>query len=74
MIRIVTAFSRIDSLNVKALKLLGHFDQSILAKAFADDLVPQDPTDEPAETLVARIREARATAPKGKRRRLATTG
>lgn len=70
--RIETAFAKIDRLAAeaaKALKLLGHLDQRILAKAFAGDLVPQDPTDEPAETLLARIRDARATAPKGKRGR-----
>lgn len=75
--RIETAFAKIERLKAeaaKALKLLGHLDQRILAKAFAGDLVPQDPSDEPAETLLARIREVRASAPKGKRRRKATTG
>jgi type I restriction enzyme, S subunit len=70
--RIETAFAKIDRLAAeaaKALKLLGHLDQRILAKAFAGDLVPQDPTDEPAETLLARIREARAAAPKAGRKR-----
>lgn len=70
--RIETAFAKIDRLKAeaaKALKLLGHLDQRILAKAFAGDLVPQDPTDEPAETLLARIREARATARKLRRGR-----
>lgn len=70
--RIETAFAKIDRLAAeaaKALKLLGHLDQRILAKAFAGDLVPQDPTDEPAETLLARIREARAAAPKSRRGR-----
>lgn len=70
--RIETAFAKIDRLAAeaaKALKLLGHLDQRILAKAFAGDLVPQDPTDEPAETLLARIRETRAAAPKGRRGR-----
>jgi hypothetical protein len=48
-------------------------DQRILAKAFAGELVLQDPTDEPATHLLARIREARATAPKrGRRKRVAT--
>lgn len=68
--KIETAFAKIDRLAAeaaKALRLLGHLDQRILAKAFAGDLVPQDPTDEPAEALLARIREARAAAPKGKR-------
>jgi len=32
--------------------------QSILAKAFRGELVPQDPNDEPAEKLLARIRAA----------------
>ena len=31
--------------------------QSILKKAFTRELVPQDPNDEPAEALLARIRE-----------------
>lgn len=70
--RIETAFAKIDRLAAeaaKALKLLGHLESRILAKAFAGDLVPQDPTDEPAETLLARIREARAAAPKSRRGR-----
>ena len=72
--RIETAFAKIDRLKAeaaKALKLLGHLDQRILAKAFAGDLVPQDPTDEPAETLLARIRDTRAVAPKARRGRKA---
>lgn len=72
--RIETAFAKIDRLAAeaaKALKLLGHLDQRILAKAFAGDLVPQDPTDEPAETLLARIREARSAQPKPRRGRRA---
>lgn len=44
--------------------------QSILKDAFAGRLVPQDPTDEPAAALLARIRESRAAAP-GKTRRKA---
>jgi type I restriction enzyme S subunit len=70
--RIETAFEKIDRLAAeaaKALKLVGHLDQRILAKAFAGELVPQDPSDEPAEILLARIREAREAAPKAKRKR-----
>ena len=37
-------------------------DQSILAKAFRGQLVPQDPTDEPASLLLDRIRTERETA------------
>ena len=42
-------------------------DQSILAKAFRGELVPQDPSDEPASVLLERIRAQRtqqAKAPK----------
>ncbi|SOC05747.1 type I restriction enzyme S subunit [Rhodobacter sp. JA431] len=70
--RIETAFAKIDRLAAeaeKALKLTDRLDQRILAKAFAGELVPQDPTDEPAAELLARIRETRATAPKPKRGR-----
>lgn len=49
--------------------------QSILKKAFEGKLVPQDPTDEPAETLLGRIKEEKARqeaaeerARKGKRK------
>ncbi|WP_127142348.1 restriction endonuclease subunit S [Pelagibacterium montanilacus] len=44
--------------------------QSILKDAFAGRLVPQDPTDEPAAALLARIKETRAAAPGGTRRRI----
>ena len=36
--------------------------QSILAKAFKGELVPQDPSDEPADKLLARIKAARLEA------------
>jgi type I restriction enzyme S subunit len=38
---------------------LDQLDQSILAKAFRGELVPQDSDDEPASSLLARIREQR---------------
>lgn len=68
--RIDTAFAKIDRLAAeaeKALKLADRLDESILAKAFAGELVPQDPSDEPASVLLDRIREARANAPKPRR-------
>jgi restriction endonuclease S subunit len=46
-----TAKQRVDNLT-----------QSILAKAFKGELVPQDPNDEPAEQLLSRIKTARAEA------------
>ncbi len=36
--------------------------QSVLAKAFRGELVPQDPEDEPADRLLARVRVARSEA------------
>lgn len=53
---------------------LSTLDQSILAKAFRGELVPQDPTDEPASALLDRIRARRAaegSAPKRGRRKTA---
>ncbi|MBD1825951.1 restriction endonuclease subunit S [Microcoleus vaginatus GB1-A2] len=38
---------------------LDQFNQSILAKAFRGELVPQDPNDEPASVLLERIRAER---------------
>jgi type I restriction enzyme S subunit len=49
-------------------KLLDRLDQSILAKAFRGQLVPQDPNDEPASVLLDRIRAERAKANPPERR------
>lgn len=54
-----------------AAERLATLDQSILAKAFRGELVPQDPNDEPASVLLERIRRERAaagTSPKRGRR------
>jgi len=62
--RVKAAQARIDRLT-----------QSILAKAFRGELVPQDPNDEPASVLLERIKAQRAAVPKAKRgRRAATLG
>lgn len=42
------------------LKRAGRLRQSILKRAFAGRLVPQDPNDEPAAKLLERIRESRS--------------
>jgi type I restriction enzyme S subunit len=58
------ALSWIDRLASEATstrRLLDHLDQSVLAKAFRGELVPQDPNDEPASLLLERIRADRAT-------------
>lgn len=44
--------------------------QSILKKAFSGQLVPQNPDDEPATILLARIKADRAKVPKAKKRRV----
>ncbi|MCA9073253.1 MAG: restriction endonuclease subunit S, partial [Planctomycetaceae bacterium] len=41
---------------------LDQLDQSILAKAFRGELVPQDPQEEPAAVLLERIRQQREAA------------
>ena len=47
---------------------LTQLDQSILAKAFRGELVLQDPRDEPASELLARIGAERAKQPKKRAR------
>jgi len=59
--RVAAAKLRIDTL-----------PQSLLAKAFRGELVPQDPDDEPASVLLERIRAQRAAAPRPKRGRNTT--
>ena len=41
--------------------------QSILKKAFCGQLVPQDPADEPASVLIARIKAEQSATPKAKK-------
>lgn len=68
--RVEMMLSWIDRLAADATsarKLIDHLDQSILAKAFRGELVPQDPSDEPASVLLDRIRTERAAVPKPKR-------
>jgi type I restriction enzyme S subunit len=57
----------------RAFALVDRLEQSILARAFRGELVPQDPDDEPAETTLARLRAAPndSPAPRRGRRRLA---
>jgi type I restriction enzyme S subunit len=52
-----------------ALKRSAALRQSILKKAFTGQLVPQDPTDEPASALLERIRKERVATPSTTSRR-----
>jgi len=68
--RIEAAFARADRLEAEAARaalLLGRLETAILAKAFRGELVPQDPADEPASALLARVRQSRGAAAKTKR-------
>ena len=51
---------QIEARYKKAKAVVDKLTQSILAKAFRGELVPQDPNDEPASELLNRIREERA--------------
>jgi type I restriction enzyme S subunit len=56
--RIETAFAWIDRIAAEAASartLIDHLDAAVLAKAFRNELVPQNPTDEPASALLERI-------------------
>ncbi len=61
--RIETFFKTIDIIQQQYQETKAHLDQldqSILAKAFRGELVPQDPDDEPASVLLEHIRAERA--------------
>lgn len=75
--RINAAFARADRLEAEATRaraLLDRLESALLAKAFRGELVQQDPNDEPAQTLLDRIRTGRAAAPKAKRGRRKSMG
>lgn len=61
-LKITAAIRSISNAQVKVAESklsLTQLDQSILAKAFRGELVPQDPNDEPASVLLERIRKQR---------------
>lgn len=76
--RVEQLFTIADQLETKVASAKSRIDkltQGILTKAFRGELVPQDPTDEPASVLLERIKAQRAAAPKAKRsRRTAALG
>ena len=72
MLRIEEIFARVKNIETwcqTELTRSAALRQSILKDAFAGKLVPQDPSDEPAAELLARIRASRDTAPKNTRRK-----
>lgn len=65
-------FSEVDQLEQTLTSSLNQADalrQSILKKAFSGQLVPQDPADEPAVELLARIKAEQSAIPKAKKAR-----
>ena len=63
--RVEALFKLADEIEARYNKAKAYVDklaQSILAKAFRGELVPQDPNDEPASVLLERIRGQRTTS------------
>lgn len=58
---------QLDQTLVIALRQSEALRQSVLKKAFLGQLVPQDPADEPATELLARIKAERSASPKNKK-------
>ncbi len=57
--RLDAAFARLDAVaaaHAEAVAELDRLEQSLLAKAFRGELVPQDPNDEPAAQMLERLR------------------
>lgn len=75
--RIEELFALADKLETHYAKAKSQIDkltQSILAKAFRGELVPQDPNDEPASALLARIKQSNTKHSKKKRERKTNHG
>jgi type I restriction enzyme S subunit len=69
--RVEGLFALADQLEERLAKARGQVEKltpSLLARAFAGQLVPQDPTDEPAEKLLERIRDEKAKRHESARR------
>ena len=58
--RSLSVADKVEESTEQGLKQAERLRQSILKKAFGGKLVPQDPSDEPAEKLLARIKEGKA--------------
>ena len=64
--KIMFCIQALESQYQEMVEDLSQLDQSILAKAFRGQLVPQDPNDEPASVLLERIRAEREKTQKKK--------
>jgi type I restriction enzyme S subunit len=72
--RVETLLSLSDHIEARcigAVRGAKRLTQATLAKAFRGELVPQDPNDEPASALLARLRQPAAAADPARRRRRA---
>ena len=58
--RLFALADKLEAHYQKAKSRIDKLSQSVLAKAFRGELVPQDPNDEPAEKLLERIMEEKA--------------
>jgi type I restriction enzyme S subunit len=70
--RVKELFALAEQIEARYAKAAAHVErlpQSILAKAFRGELVPQDPNDEPASVLLERIRQGNLGAAPNKRKR-----
>jgi len=66
--------SRLQEIVTLASRRAGALQRSLLVSGFSGNLLPQDPSDEPAEVLLERIRRERAARPKQRRGRRTTSG
>ena len=74
--RVESLFALADAVEkqyLDAKKRTDRLTQSLLAKAFRGELVPQDPNDEPAEELLKRIKAEREQPPTSGAKRKAAT-
>jgi type I restriction enzyme S subunit len=66
--KLLSTADEIEARYKKAKEYVDKLSQSILAKAFRGELVPQDPNDEPAEKLLERIKAEKEKEEKKKKR------
>jgi type I restriction enzyme, S subunit len=70
--RVEALFAKADRIEAQyktARQQVDRLTPALLAKAFRGQLVPQDPTDEPASALLERIRQQRDASPEPKKKR-----